>query len=217
MEALAWRAAVHGVRCTLHQARRRKGRGALGAPAVVWCAIKENTDYAATASDSRVLQRPLREELRPREILNVFDHPRNLRERHAPRLGSRSLLARPAACHTPTLWPVRATLPCLQLTHVAKSRAISLLWSDLTASRGACTYKGHYCNRYKLGKVLGAGSFGIVREATERKTGRRYACKTIPKVPQCPSAPACQQYILVSIQLLGFCLLPSCGKRSACL
>ncbi len=40
--------------------------------------------------------------------------------------------------------------------------------------------------RYKLGKVLGAGSFGIVREATERKTGRRYACKTIPKVPARP-------------------------------
>ena len=88
---------------------------------------------------------------------------------------------------------------------------------DLLASWGACTFKGHYCNRYKLGKVLGAGSFGIVREATERKTGRRYACKTIPKVPQCPSAPACQQYVMVGIQLLGFCLLPSCGKRGACL
>ncbi|KAK9826177.1 hypothetical protein WJX81_003662 [Elliptochloris bilobata] len=63
-------------------------------------------------------ERPLREELRPREITNVFDHPRNLRD------------------------------------------------------------------RYKLGKVLGAGSFGIVREATELKTRRRYACKTIPKVPK---------------------------------
>ena len=103
-EAPAWRAVVHSSRCGLHQARRRQGRGALRDPAVVWCAIKENTDYVATASDSRVLQRPLREELRPREIVNVFDHPRNLRERRAPRC-SRSLTwclaAHPVLVHNP--------------------------------------------------------------------------------------------------------------------
>lgn len=38
--------------------------------------------------------------------------------------------------------------------------------------------------RYDIGKVLGAGSFGIVREAIEKSTGRRYACKTIPKIPK---------------------------------
>ena len=37
---------------------------------------------------------------------------------------------------------------------------------------------------YSLGQVLGAGSFGVVREATERRTGRRYACKSIPKTPK---------------------------------
>ena len=39
-------------------------------------------------------------------------------------------------------------------------------------------------NRYNLGKVLGAGSFGVVREAKEKSTDRHYACKTIPKVPK---------------------------------
>lgn len=38
--------------------------------------------------------------------------------------------------------------------------------------------------RYHIGKVLGAGSFGIVREATEKTTNRRFACKTIPKIPK---------------------------------
>ena len=38
--------------------------------------------------------------------------------------------------------------------------------------------------RYHIGKVLGAGSFGIVREATEKVTNRRFACKTIPKIPK---------------------------------
>lgn len=32
--------------------------------------------------------------------------------------------------------------------------------------------------------MLGAGSFGIVREAVGKRTGMHYACKTIPKVPK---------------------------------
>ncbi len=32
--------------------------------------------------------------------------------------------------------------------------------------------------------MLGAGSFGIVREAVGKRTGMRFACKTIPKVPK---------------------------------
>jgi serine/threonine protein kinase len=43
--------------------------------------------------------------------------------------------------------------------------------------------KGYSC-RYELGKVLGAGSFGIVREAVGKRTGTHFACKTIPKVPK---------------------------------
>ena len=37
---------------------------------------------------------------------------------------------------------------------------------------------------YVLGSVLGAGSFGVVRECTERSTRRRYAVKSIPKTPK---------------------------------
>ena len=38
--------------------------------------------------------------------------------------------------------------------------------------------------RYILGAVLGAGSFGVVREVTEKRTKRKYAVKTIPKSPK---------------------------------
>lgn len=76
------------------------------------------TDYAPAANDEGVLLKPLKEELAPVEVLNVFNYARNLRE------------------------------------------------------------------RYNMGPVIGAGSFGVVRECTEITTGRRYACKTIPKTPK---------------------------------
>ena len=44
--------------------------------------------------------------------------------------------------------------------------------------------QSHFTGRYALGKVIGAGSFGIVRECTEKSTRRKFACKTIPKMPK---------------------------------
>jgi calcium-dependent protein kinase len=45
---------------------------------------------------------------------------------------------------------------------------------------------------YYLGKVIGAGSFGTVREATEACTGHRYAIKTVSKIPKRgPPSPRC--------------------------
>ncbi len=76
------------------------------------------TDYAPAANDEGVLLKPLKEELAPVEVQNVFNYARNLRE------------------------------------------------------------------RYNIGPVIGAGSFGVVRECTEIVTGRKYACKTIPKAPK---------------------------------
>jgi calcium-dependent protein kinase len=77
-----------------------------------------HADYQAKAGDSSVLQRPLKAELLPSEVRNVFSFPRNLRE------------------------------------------------------------------LYTLGPVLGAGSFGVVRECTEKSSKRRYAVKSIPKQPK---------------------------------
>ena len=42
---------------------------------------KLHQDYAATASDAGVLKRPLKEELKPHEVKNVFGFPRSLREK----------------------------------------------------------------------------------------------------------------------------------------
>ena len=38
--------------------------------------------------------------------------------------------------------------------------------------------------QYHLGKVIGAGSFGVVRECVEVATGRKYAVKSIGKAPK---------------------------------
>eukprot|EP01026_Neomeris_dumetosa_P002941 TRINITY_DN10806_c0_g1_i4.p1 TRINITY_DN10806_c0_g1~~TRINITY_DN10806_c0_g1_i4.p1 ORF type:complete len:597 (-),score=64.72 TRINITY_DN10806_c0_g1_i4:571-2361(-) len=38
--------------------------------------------------------------------------------------------------------------------------------------------------RYELRRLLGAGSFGIVREAVDKYTGDKYAVKTVPKIPK---------------------------------
>lgn len=43
----------------------------------------------------------------------------------------------------------------------------------------------HRCAvQYDVGRVLGAGSFGVVRECAEKATGRKYAVKTITKAPK---------------------------------
>eukprot|EP00195_Chlamydomonas_chlamydogama_P002656 CAMPEP_0202921416 /NCGR_PEP_ID=MMETSP1392-20130828/77385_1 /ASSEMBLY_ACC=CAM_ASM_000868 /TAXON_ID=225041 /ORGANISM="Chlamydomonas chlamydogama, Strain SAG 11-48b" /LENGTH=597 /DNA_ID=CAMNT_0049614987 /DNA_START=209 /DNA_END=2002 /DNA_ORIENTATION=+ len=61
--------------------------------------------------------------------------------------------------------PGRTELKCEEVTHVfGYSR-------DLT-------------QKYFLGRMIGAGSFGIVRECVEAATGRAYAVKTIAKVPK---------------------------------
>jgi hypothetical protein len=50
-------------------------------------------DYAATASDSSVLQRPLKEELSPEDVRNVFDYPRNLHEKCVAAISCSCLLS----------------------------------------------------------------------------------------------------------------------------
>ena len=35
-----------------------------------------------------------------------------------------------------------------------------------------------------MGKVIGAGSFGVVREAVQKSTGWRFAVKSVPKQPK---------------------------------
>lgn len=75
-------------------------------------------DYAVPPTEAGVLRKPLKAELRPAELVQVFSYPRDL-EAH-----------------------------------------------------------------YSIGVSLGAGSFGIVREAIELSTGRRWAVKSIMKVPK---------------------------------
>jgi hypothetical protein len=52
---------------------------------------------------------------------------------------------------------------------------------DITSVFG---YPRDLTARYYLGRVLGAGSFGVVREAISVDSGLRHAVKTIPKAPK---------------------------------
>lgn len=51
------------------------------APALMVLCTGVHADYQAKAGDSAVLQRPLKAELLPEEIHNVFSYPRNLKDR----------------------------------------------------------------------------------------------------------------------------------------
>jgi len=54
---------------------------------------------------------------------------------------------------------------------------------DITRRRGSLTpqlaRKGSITDKYKLGRVLGIGSFSIVKEAVNKLTGEKFACKII--------------------------------------
>ena len=54
--------------------------------------------------------------------------------------------------------------------------AASLLCTQTETSGGA--------RRYIIGKVIGAGSFGVVREAIQKGSGIPFAVKSVPKVPK---------------------------------
>lgn len=44
--------------------------------------------------------------------------------------------------------------------------------------------RSNLLDTYYLGRVIGAGSFGVVREGIEVASGRRLAVKTVSKVPK---------------------------------
>ena len=79
---------------------------------------------------------------------------------------------------------------CLHADYKAKSGDSSVLQtplrSELSASevRNVFGFPRSMKEKYSLGKVLGAGSFGVVRRCTECATGKKYAVKSIPKMPK---------------------------------
>jgi hypothetical protein len=46
-------------------------------------------------------------------------------------------------------------------------------------------YPRNLQDKYRVGRVIGAGSFGVVRECLEKSSQRLYAVKTVPKVRGC--------------------------------
>lgn len=68
--------------------------------------------------------------------------------------------------------------------------------SELNADqiRKVFGYPRNLHDKYRIGKMLGAGSFGVVRECFELSTGKRYAIKTIGKLPK--RGPPTPRYLL---------------------
>ena len=69
----------------------------------------------------------------------------------------------------------RQVPPCTGQTHCPHS---SLRPAQVTA---VFNYARNLLDKYLVGRVIGAGSFGVVRECVERSSQRTYAVKTVPK------------------------------------
>jgi calcium-dependent protein kinase len=79
---------------------------------------------------------------------------------------------------------------CLHADYSAKATDNEVLKkplkSELSAHevRNVFGFPRNLRDRYSVGDVLGAGSFGVVRMCTERSSGKKYAVKSIPKMPK---------------------------------
>lgn len=79
---------------------------------------------------------------------------------------------------------------CLHADYSAKAGDSDVLQKplkcELAASevRNVFGFPRNLRDRYSVGDVLGAGSFGVVRSCTERSSGKKYAVKSIPKIPK---------------------------------
>lgn len=79
---------------------------------------------------------------------------------------------------------------CLHADYSAKAGDSDVLQKplkcELAASevRDVFGFPRNLRDRYSVGDVLGAGSFGVVRSCTERSSGKKYAVKSIPKIPK---------------------------------
>ncbi|KAI3434801.1 hypothetical protein D9Q98_002859 [Chlorella vulgaris] len=81
--------------------------------------------------------------------------------------------------------------PAVHADYVAKAGDAAVLQRPLKAElqseeiQNVFGYPRNLRDKYQLGAVLGAGSFGVVRECTERRPGgRRFAVKSINKIPK---------------------------------
>lgn len=66
-----------------------------------------------------------------------------------------------------------------ELLHIAPTQ---LIYPEECTRIYGYTRAEHMVRKYELGKVIGAGSFGVVREATVRSSGEKVAVKTISKL-----------------------------------
>lgn len=112
--------------------------------------------------------------------------------------------ARPPKRNTPAARPalVPTTLPRRQLRlltdphrlHSFPARRLKCCQRSASPHTRTCAsrtqvthvfgYPRNLPERYMLGKVIGAGSFGVVRECVHIASNRVFAIKTIPKVPK---------------------------------
>lgn len=74
-------AAFQGRPAAAHWIPRGRQRGII--PRCISKVTTERADYASSASDSNVLRLPIKQELTPKDVIDVFDYARNLRQKCA--------------------------------------------------------------------------------------------------------------------------------------
>ncbi len=78
-----------------------------------------------------------------------------------------------------SLKPAQLLAACLSARAVSSSVNVIK-----TCTHTLYRYSNQLDSLFFVGRVVGAGSFGVVRECVEISTGKRYAIKTIPKKPK---------------------------------
>eukprot|EP00197_Chlamydomonas_leiostraca_P016234 CAMPEP_0202862620 /NCGR_PEP_ID=MMETSP1391-20130828/3593_1 /ASSEMBLY_ACC=CAM_ASM_000867 /TAXON_ID=1034604 /ORGANISM="Chlamydomonas leiostraca, Strain SAG 11-49" /LENGTH=572 /DNA_ID=CAMNT_0049542175 /DNA_START=227 /DNA_END=1946 /DNA_ORIENTATION=- len=114
-----------------------------------------------------------------------------------PSLGSYSQhqraapMQQPAGAHPSTLEPIQdqpAALQALDYTATGADEGVLKMPARTELDPEQITsvfgYPRNLTQKYFVGRVIGAGSFGVVRECVEIHSGRRLAVKTVGKVPK---------------------------------
>jgi len=113
--------------------------------------VCNSTDYVATASDEGVLKLNPRTDLTADEITNVFGYPRDLTTK--------------VECSPAEPISHDGMLQFQSTIHVSLYRYINIYICNDQCRIVICHQSP--CPQYQMGKVIGAGSFGVVRDCIE--------------------------------------------------
>jgi hypothetical protein len=157
-------------------------------------------DYVASASDEGVLRLPPRTELDPNEVASVFGWDGEKLEEQVRRGVLRVMWC---ACDVVCVWRCVVWCACdvvcawlgWRCQKTSPHLAIPVQHPPPHTHKSPPPPNPNAIKpQYFIGAVIGAGSFGTVRECIEALSGERYAVKTVSKLPK--RGPPTPRYLL---------------------